>query len=426
MGLFISLRGCRGKSNSASGGIGGAPWGVTDLKAAIRYYRYNGSNLPGKDVYSFGMSGGGAQSAILGASGDSSLYSPYLEAIGAATKDASGVSISDAITGSMCWCPITNLDVANESYEWNMGQFASSGTRASGNWTKALSDDLATSYASILNNLALKDSSGSLLKLDTSSSGIYCSGTYYDYILSLISDSLNNYLSDNTSYSTSISTSGGPSRVMGAASTTYTDKADFISAIDGGDSWVSYDSLTEKATVSSLKGFIQKYKNASKDCTAFDALSKGQAENDAFGDKASDYRHFDFNLYQVLNTNNTKYSAYSDYSDYRSSIYEDLNSKDSLSISMEQRSEMYNPMYYLNSNYAGYGSSKVASHWRIRTGICQGDTSLCTEANLSLSLQNNSNVKDVDFATVWNLGHTQAERTGSAESNFISWLENVD
>lgn len=28
---------------------------------------------------------------------------------------------SDAVKGSMCWCPITNLDVADEAYEWNMG-----------------------------------------------------------------------------------------------------------------------------------------------------------------------------------------------------------------------------------------------------------------------------------------------------------------
>lgn len=61
------------------------------------------------------MSGGGAQSALMGATGDSELYLPYLEAIGAV------MDISDAVAGSMCWCPVTNLDYANEAYEWNMG-----------------------------------------------------------------------------------------------------------------------------------------------------------------------------------------------------------------------------------------------------------------------------------------------------------------
>ena len=53
--------------------------------------------------------------------------------------DDSGANISDAITGSMCWCPITALDIANEAYEWMMGQFCASGTRADGTWTALFS-----------------------------------------------------------------------------------------------------------------------------------------------------------------------------------------------------------------------------------------------------------------------------------------------
>ena len=43
--------------------------------------------------------------------------------------------------------------------------------------------------------------------------------------------------------------------------------------------------------------------------------------------------------------------------------------------------------------------------------------------NLALALEANSNVQDVDFETVWGLGHTTAERTGDAATNFISWVE---
>ena len=59
----------------------GAPWGVTDLKAAVRYYRFNSNALPGNStkVYTFCHSGGGAQSSIMGASGDSKLYYKYLK-----------------------------------------------------------------------------------------------------------------------------------------------------------------------------------------------------------------------------------------------------------------------------------------------------------------------------------------------------------
>ena len=61
------------------------------------------------------MSGGGAQSALMGSTGDSALYDPYLEQIGAVS------GVSDAVLGSMCWCPITSLDSADEAYEWMMG-----------------------------------------------------------------------------------------------------------------------------------------------------------------------------------------------------------------------------------------------------------------------------------------------------------------
>lgn len=109
-GFVYVYAGCRGRE-------AGAPTGVTDLKAAIRYIRYTGDTVPGSvdRIFSFGMSGGGGQSALLGATGDSELYTPYLEAIGAVS------GVSDAVAGSMCWCPITSLDYASEAYEWNLG-----------------------------------------------------------------------------------------------------------------------------------------------------------------------------------------------------------------------------------------------------------------------------------------------------------------
>ena len=79
-GFIYLWPGCRGRTH-------GAPLGVTDLKAAVRYYRYLAaqSKVPGNTdlIFSFGHSGGGAQSAIFGASGNSTLYDDYLSAIGA-------------------------------------------------------------------------------------------------------------------------------------------------------------------------------------------------------------------------------------------------------------------------------------------------------------------------------------------------------
>jgi hypothetical protein len=183
-GFVYVYAGLRGRNNGydSNGTLiysGGAPWGVTDLKAAVRYYRFNEDSLPGNTdrIFTFGMSGGGAQSAVMGSSGDSVLYYPYLKSIGAAMVDTNGKYISDAISGAMCWCPITSLDYADEAYEWNMGQFSSTNTRANTTWTSALSGNMASAFASYINNLDLKDSKGKVLTLEKSDDGIYISGT---------------------------------------------------------------------------------------------------------------------------------------------------------------------------------------------------------------------------------------------------------
>ena len=44
--------------------------------------------------------------------------------------------------------------------------------------------------------------------------------------------------------------------------------------------------------------------------------------------------------------------------------------------------------------------------------------------NLYLALLNYG--KKAEFTTVWNQGHTEAERTGSAEDNFISWIAEIE
>ena len=204
-GYVYVLAGMRGRGSmqgttESLGFSGGVPYGITDLKATVRFYRYNKEALPGNtdSIFSYGMSGGGAQSALIGATGDSELYYPYLESIGAAMTDSNGNKISDAIAGSMCWCPITNLDIADEAYEWNMGQYFSTNTRAEGTFTAEFSDDLSEAFATYINALGLKSEDGTVLKLEQSENGIYASGSYYDYILSEIETSLNNFLEDTT------------------------------------------------------------------------------------------------------------------------------------------------------------------------------------------------------------------------------------
>ena len=446
---FIYLNaGCLGRDN------GQAPDGVTDLKAAVTYYRFNGDVLPGdsEKIFTFGHSGGGAQSAIMGASGNSKLYNPYLENIQAAMVSKDGNALSNAIAGAMCWCPITNLDTADEAYEWNMGQYA----RSNGTFAASLSEDLAGEYAAYINDLHLKDPNGNTLTLKESSTGTYCSGSYYDYMMTITEESLNNFLNDTEfPYTPSSGGMGGmpsggmpsgsgempsgdapndsgsggmPSGDMSSTQTSndsesYETAKDYIDSLNGNDTWIEYDEKTNTAKITSLESFVKHCKNPSKSVPAFDDLNRSQAENGVFGVDANDSSHFDKILSDLLNNNSNKYSKFSDYSSgYATEYAGDLKKTDGLNTTMQTRVDMYNPMYYLCDYYNGSGTSDVAKYWRINTGIEQGDTSQCVDVNLYLAVLNKVGSDNVEFSTVWGQGHTQAERTGNSTGNFINWV----
>ena len=454
-GFVYVHAGCRGRDD-------GAPAGVTDLKAAIRYIRYCDDVIAGdaESIFVFGMSGGGAQAAIVGATGDSELYDPYLEAIGAVQ------GVSDAVVGSMDWCPITNLDTADEAYEWMMGATRSGLTDDE----QAISDALATAFAEYINSAGFTDADGNALTLTESSDGIYQSGTYYEYIKSVIEQSLNNFLADTEfPYDASSSSNGGgmggapsggapsgekpdgdmpsgekpdgvpsgskPDGDTGEEATsiedvdditrndtsssgvstsgTYETAQDYIDALNANGEWITYDESTNTATITSIEDFVSACKNASKNLGAFDQLDAGQGENTLFGYGDGSGAHFDSTLADILTELGSSYA-----SDYTA----DLSKTDSVGYTAQQRVNMYTPLYYLLESQEGYGTSTVAKYWRIRTGINQGDTSLTTEVNLALALENYDGVESVDFETVWGQGHTEAERTGDSTSNFIEWV----
>ena len=118
---------------------------------------------------------------------------------------------------------------------------------------------------------------------------------------------------------------------------------------------------------------------------------------------------FDKYLYEILKD-----------TEYETAFAEDFARTDALGKTVEYRENMYNPMYFISDYYDGYSTSTVAPNWRIRSGIEQGDTALTVEINLALALSTLG--KNVDFATVWGEGHTEAEASGTSSDNFISWV----
>ena len=425
-GFIFVFAGCRGRDQ-------GAPLGITDLKAAIRYVRHNRALLPGdtERFFSFGMSGGGAQSALLGATGNSPLYEPYLAAIGAVTDE------SDAVAGSMCWCPITNLDVADEAYEWNMGQSRT----GLDDFGRDLSDRLAAAYADYVNGAGFA-ADGKPLALEAGGDGVYQAGSYYDYIKALVEASLNDWLSATLfPYNASapephapMLTPGFVLRGPGAAdakpaagfesrdnvrrtaaasgvtlSGVYATAQDYIDALNADGDWVRYDAATNAASITSLAAFSRAVKPATKSVGAFDDLAATQGENTLFGYGDGAGRHFDPVLASLLAG-----------TEYEAAFAADLARTDALGTSVATRADMYNPMYFVHQSYGGYQSADVAPFWRIRSGIFQGDTAVCTEANLALALKNYG--ARVDFAAVWGLHHVEAETGGTAVQNFIAWV----
>ena len=458
-GFIYVHAGCRGRD-------AGAPAGVTDLKAAIRYIRYNDGNIAGDmdSIFTFGMSGGGAQSALLGVTGDSELYNDYLEAIGAV------MGVSDAVLGSQGWCPITSLDSADEAYEWMMG------TTRSGlsDEEQSISDGLTAAYAEYINSLGLTDSEGNKLTLEAGEDGRYQSGSYYEYIVSVIEESLNNFLADTAFPYDADSSSQGHQAGMGqggkggfgggpggnkegfegqkpdgalgqtecgeisenddskagevdftaiddiartennsgvSISGTYETAQDYIDALNANGTWVTYDESTNTARITSISDFAEAVKTASKGIAAFDQLDESQGENILFGYGDGQGAHFDSMLAEVLSELG---------SDYASAFAEDLSTEDAVGHTVEYRLNMYSPLYYLLSGSEGYQSSNVAKYFRINTGLWQSDTAVNTEANLVLALLNYGS--NVDYSFVWGQEHTMAERSGDSTNNFIEWV----
>ncbi|WP_026521854.1 subtype A tannase [Butyrivibrio sp. VCB2001] len=462
-GYIYVHAGCRGRD-------AGAPAGVTDLKAAIRYIRYNDGNIAGDmdSIFTFGMSGGGAQSALLGVTGDSELYDDYLEAIGAV------MGVSDSVLGSMGWCPITSLDSADAAYEWMMGTTRSGLTDEE----QSISDGLTVAYAEYINSLGLTDSEGNALTLEESEDGRYQAGSYYEYMVSVIEESLNNFLADTTFPYDSDSSSqghqagmgpnggnggpgggnGGPGNGNGAPggempegekpegempggdmasgaetgevdytaidnisrtennsgvsiSGTFETAQDYIDALNANETWVTYDEATNTATITSIADFAEAVKTASKGIAAFDQLDESQGENTLFGYGDGEGAHFDSMLVSVLSELGSSYVA---------DFEEDLSQEDELGHTVDYRLNMYSPLYYLLSSSEGYGTSNVAKYFRINTGLWQSDTAVNTEANLVLALQNYGS--EVDYSFVWGQEHTTAERDGDSTTNFIEWV----
>ena len=449
---------------------GGSPWPVVDLKAAVRYLRYNAACLPcdASRVFVFGFSGGGGASAVLGASGDAALFEPYLSQIGAITHDAEGNDVSDAIAGSASWCPSTSFDVADAAYEWCQGQYASDGARAEGTWTGRLSLDLAAAYAGWVNEMDLRDADDVQLTLDETETGVYSMGSYATQLLSEIDEAATHFV-QNASFpytytpqhlddptfpgdpnlaatraadavqapvstpapadGTGEADSGEtvtPQGLTGVAqvqSTIYDTAQNYFAALNASSWWINYNHRSASVSVSSLRDFSLNLRPAALETSPFDRPDRSSKSNQLFGIGEESTLHFSSVVGSLVEGGSEDYAELEGWEeDYASAWTEDLEKVDALETDMATRVAMMNPLFWLSGHYEGYGQASVAPHWRVNEGLFDSDLPLVTGMNLVLALRKYDGVSSVDHTAVWGQGHVLAERSGSATSNLIEWV----
>ena len=344
-GYVVAAPGARGRVTQDENGLytGKAPACIVDLKAAIRYLRYNAKAIPGdtEKIISNGTSAGGALSSLLGATGNNMDYEPYLKELGAA--DA-----RDDIFAASCYCPITNLDNADMAYEWlfnGINDYHKIVFNLEGDQPKLstvhgtmsenqinVSNDLKTMFPKYLNGLGLKKFDGTVLTLDANGNG-----NFKDYIKSFIISSAQKALDGGTDLS---------------ELTCITNKRGIITDID-------FDKYIQYAT-------------RMKPTCAFDNLALTSPENELFGTSTIKAQHF------------TEFS--NDYSTADGSLADDAIVR------------MMNPMHYIST-----AGTTTAHFWRIRHGAIDRDTSFAIPTILATKLENNG--FDVDFTFPWGQGH---------------------
>ncbi len=188
-GFVIASPAVRGRETKVEGcfvGRGEIPQTIIDLKAAVRYLRHNRGLVPGnpEKIISEGASSGGGSSALLGASGNSSIYSKYLEEIGAADeRDDVYMAIVDS--------PIHDFEHIDIAYEWQFGPDYAKGLFADDPDSAALSREAANEFIKYVDELKL-------INPATRAPLSITDGSYTDLFMEKLNESLNVFLGSMT------------------------------------------------------------------------------------------------------------------------------------------------------------------------------------------------------------------------------------
>lgn len=185
-GYVVVSPGARGRETVVDGvyvGRGALPMTIVDLKAALRWLHYNAERLPAdtERIIVDGTSSGGGLSALLGASGNSPRYAPYLRAIGAAEA-------RDDVFCAVVNSPITDFEHIDAAYEWLFSPTRVTGLFDGDAASRALSEALGAEFERYVNSIALTDPrTGAPV-------GFGAADTYTPYLLARLGESATVFL----------------------------------------------------------------------------------------------------------------------------------------------------------------------------------------------------------------------------------------
>lgn len=340
-GYVVVIPAIRGRTQQDENSVytGKAPACLIDYKASVRYLRLFKEEIPGdvNKIITNGTSAGGALSSLMGATGNHPDYEPYFEELGAAKT-------RDDVFATSCYCPITNLDNADMAYEW---EFCGENVYHTRDWSNpekpipvvkplteeqiALSKELKAMFPQYVNSLNLQNEE-KLLQLDADGNG-----SFKEYMKKIVLESAQKALD------------------MG------------INVAE--KTWLIVEN--GKALAMDWEGYVSDITRM-KPTPAFDNLELKSAENDLYGTKDINCKHF------------TEYGLSHSY----------VNGE----MADEHIVKLLNPM-----NYIADKAATKAKYFRIRHGECDRDTSLAISAILTLKLREAG--CEVDYHAPWNVPH---------------------
>lgn len=387
----------------------GAPAAVTDIKAAIHFMKYNKVRIPGNTDYIFaiGVNQGAYLAAVLATSGNSRLYQPYLQEIGALN------GLNDNIKGVMLINPAGSPDTYNEAVEWIFNNTRQGLTDEQ----KKLANKMAAEYATYINKAGFIGPQGNALTLQYSKKGEYQNGTYHDYIKKTIGSSLLRFMSEHSfpyaiPKSWEISEDKAPFHNNVKLAGTYQTRYKFFEDLNSQKRWIT-DTENRGILVSNLDEFNKIFSNKQPPFASVDNLDKKETENLLFGTGNGERLHFDTYMAKALkNTPQEK------------EFVTDLYKRDKIGYNTAKRLDMYNPLYYIMPSYEGYKTSMVAPYWYIRNGLFQKSNILTSAINLFLAINSYLKGSNIDYATIWGMGDVE-KISPTDRTNFINWINKI-